>query len=255
LALEIDQLDSYYDAVKQLIDTPNSKTLETILWDYLFESDQVDFKKDYLEIDKIAKHILSLANIGGGAIILGVSEDGDSLKLDGLEEYKDNAELDNSLKKYIPSTVKYRQSRIKFNENDKEEKIFSVITVQDNPMDLPYISNKNGSNINEGEVYVRSGTKSERADKDDVEQIYRRKNAAYNLVKSPEDFNNTVKKLSILYSHIPEKLHEDTTFQKAIQNIFIKKEVPNENYPEEDLDQFLNKCIDLQKEFVLNSLG
>jgi hypothetical protein len=56
----------------------------------------------------MARHILGVANTGGGCIILGVTQkDDNSLSADGLSSLLDKADVYRGMQKFLPDTFDY----------------------------------------------------------------------------------------------------------------------------------------------------
>ena len=89
--------DALYDVLKE----PNLENFRYLLQNHMGEEDQLDFKKEWEDNEKISKHLLAMANSGGGCIVFGVHQlDDGSFQIDGIEKLKDAAELKKGIKKY-----------------------------------------------------------------------------------------------------------------------------------------------------------
>lgn len=244
------QEDTYDKFIDRLSEHPTVEYFDILVKSYLYETDRVDFKSDYIEYSKLAKHMMALANTNGGLIIIGVKElDNQEFLLSGVTSVKDSADFGNCIKKYIPKKLKYKHTCLTHGENALK---FVLISVLSRHSDIPYISEYDGSYVKSGDVYIRRDTESIKALNHDVDDMYKRKSAAMNLTTNSKDFSESIKKLKILYGSI-NKTKRINTIGIAIANVFTEEE-ENENYPSESFDQFIVKCIEIQKVNIESSL-
>lgn len=87
-------LKEQHETFAQFFTAPTREALRELLRRNIGETDYLDFKADWPALPKLARHILALANSGGGALVVGVSQQTDgSLVPSGLPSIKDKAEL------------------------------------------------------------------------------------------------------------------------------------------------------------------
>ena len=60
----------------EFFDHPDGERLSQLLKDDVDESDDLDYKEQWPQGPKLARHILGFANSGGGCMIIGVKESG-----------------------------------------------------------------------------------------------------------------------------------------------------------------------------------
>lgn len=257
----------YKDALYNVLKEPTLENFRLLLQNHMGEEDQLDFKKDWESDEKIAKHLLAMANSGGGCVILGVRQlDDGAFEIDGLEKLKDAAELKKGIKKYIPDILKYYLKDFKYetSEYDKlKNKKFQILIVEDDPKNLPYICCKDGSILKDGDIYIRSGTESRKATNYQVEKIIERKLVA---CKVPRSKNMTLKQhleqLNVLYNELTYTVVENdslSSLSKALSTLAskfsgttsIKKK---ENYPKENYDDFILKILNKKKKRIEEEL-
>ncbi len=255
--------DALYDVLKE----PNLENFRLLLQNHMGEEDQMDFKKEWEDYEKTSKHLLAMSNSGGGCIIFGVRqlEDG-TFEIEGIEKLIDAAELKKGIKKYIPDTLKYHLKDFKYeaSEYDKlKNKKFQILIVEDEPKNLPYICCKDGNQIKDGDIYIRSGTESKKATNYQVEKIIERKLAACKVPKGKNmPLKQHLEQLDILYNELTYTVYEDnsiSSLSKALSmlaNRFsgttsIKKK---ENYPKESYDDFILKMLNKKKKRIEEEL-
>ncbi|MBR4733326.1 MAG: putative DNA binding domain-containing protein [Lachnospiraceae bacterium] len=233
------------------------------------ELDNIDFKTDWIEKDKLAKIILAMANSGGGAIIIGIKET-EEKKYEpcGIIEIRDAADVDKDLEKYIPRNLSYTILNFVYNDSLYGEfcgKQFQTIIISDTPEKLPFFALAESKNINKDIVYVRKGTSCVKATSSDLERIIQRR--LENIFKESSDLKleEHLVQLRLLYDSIPRKkrrLVKQGTYSLAaltglkalvegMAGMFgdpdIYEEIDNEIYPAEDYEQFLVRMIEKKK--------
>lgn len=255
--------DALYDVLKE----PTLENFRLLLQNHMGEEDQLDFKKDWESDEKIAKHLLAMANSGGGCIIFGVTQNDDgSFEIEGIDNLKDSADLKKGIKKFIPDALKYYLKDFKYesSEYDKmKNKKFQILVVEDDPKNLPYICCKDGTNIKDGDVYIRSGTESKKAGNYQMEKIIERKLIA---CKVPKNKNMTLKQhleqLEVLYEELTYTVVENDTFSNLAKTlssltskfsgtVTVKRK---DNYPKENYDDFVLRMLNKKKKRIEEEL-
>ncbi len=160
---------------------PVHANLKELLLRNTGETDFLDFKSKWIDLSKLAKHILAIANSGGGCIIVGVSqkEDGSS-SLDGLsdEDFLDKADIDNKLEHYLPKWLSYRTEDFIFDHTADlplKSKKFQALIIEYDTKYVPYTSIISRGELRYGAIYVRQGTKSLEANHEKLVEIIIRK--------------------------------------------------------------------------------
>jgi predicted HTH transcriptional regulator len=170
----------YPKSLLHFIKNPSHETLKDLLLHNTGETDFLDFKTKWTEFSKMAKHVLAIANSGGGCIIVGVSQnDEGSISLTGLNEddFLDKADIDNKLANLLPKYLKYRTEDFYFSGNQQtlSNKRFQVLIIEYDPKYVPYTSVVQRNELRYGAIYVRQGTKSLEATNDRLVEIILRK--------------------------------------------------------------------------------
>ena len=82
------------EMVYDVLQNPTRENFIDILDNGLGEQDNLDFKVQWIEAQKLAEILLGIANSGGGAIILGVKENEDgTLESIGLSKIEDKEKI------------------------------------------------------------------------------------------------------------------------------------------------------------------
>jgi predicted HTH transcriptional regulator len=171
----------YPKCLQQFVKNPSHESLKELLLNNTGETDFLDFKTKWPFFSKVAKHILAIANSGGGCMIAGVSQnDEGAVLLSGLSEddFLDKADIDNKLENLLPKYLKYRVEDYYFSREDHpslQNKRFQVLIIEYDPKFVPYTSVVQRGEIRFGAIYVRQGTKSLEATNDKLVEIILRK--------------------------------------------------------------------------------
>lgn len=108
-----------HEIFTRFFERPTRDKLREIIEFNTGEYDDLDFKKQWPEASKLAKHVLAFSNSGGGIIIVGVEEDdnGDLVSC-GIEIIKDKAIISSEIALYLPENIQYEV--INFSYTDAE---------------------------------------------------------------------------------------------------------------------------------------
>ena len=258
--------DKFFDLI---VKNPSRDGFKTFLKESCGELDNIDFKEKWITKGKLAKIMLAMANTGGGVMVFGIQENkGDKFVAVGIDELKDAADVEKEIKKLVPRNLSYSVLNFIYDDEIYGEyagKKFQAIIIADAPEQLPFFSIGASDDIEKDCVYVRRGTSSEKASARDFETMIQRK--LENVFKESNDLSlkEHLEQLQFLYDSIPQKkrilVKKGNRFVGAMEGlqalsermteIFGEpdqyEEVPNENYPSEDYEQFLVRMIDKKK--------
>ena len=258
--------DKFFDLI---VKNPSRDGFKTFLKESCGELDNIDFKEKWITKGKLAKIMLAMANTGGGVIVLGIHENKDDNYLAvGIDELKDAADVEKEIKKLVPRNLSYSVLDFIYDDEIYGEyagKKFQAIIIADAPEQLPFFSIGASDDIEKDCVYVRRGTSSEKASARDFETMIQRK--LENVFKESNDLSlkEHLEQLQFLYDSIPQKkrilIKKGNRFVGAMEGLQVLsermteifgepdqyEEVPNENYPSEDYEQFLVRMIDKKK--------
>lgn len=258
--------DKFFDLI---VKNPSRDGFKTFLKESCGELDNIDFKEKWITKGKLAKIMLAMANTGGGVIVLGIQENKDDNYLAvGIDELKDAADVEKEIKKLVPRNLSYSVLNFIYDDEIYGEyagKKFQAIIIADAPEQLPFFSIGASDDIEKDCVYVRRGTSSEKTSARDFETMIQRK--LENVFKESNDLSlkEHLEQLQFLYDSIPQKkrvlVKKGKRFVGAMEGLQALsermteilgepdqyEEVPNENYPSEDYEQFLVRMIDKKK--------
>ena len=109
----------------ELFNSPDRVTFREFLKTNTGEYDDIEFKGDYIEEYKLAKHIIAMANSGGGIITFGIEEDKNNILTPLGIEIKDKTEIKEKLSNIsqILQIMNYMYFNMKMKLNGKSSKI------------------------------------------------------------------------------------------------------------------------------------
>lgn len=167
------------EAFARFFESPTREGLRELLVNNTGEYADLDFKAEFLESDKMAKHILGMANKSGGVIVFGVATRPDrSLHPVGLPELSDKNEMEKQLGRYLPQGL--ARELIDFAYSDSEYpslvgKSFRVVLVEHTPEYIPFMPRKESELLKRHHIYTRDGTETVLASYEQVQDIINRR--------------------------------------------------------------------------------
>jgi len=244
-------------------ETPTRDNLRELLKNNLGEFPNLDFKKQWLPFPQIARHILGIANAGGGCIVIGVAEKDDkTLESNGIESLIDKSKITDGLKKFLPNVLLTETEFGDFSYEASEYsklvgKKFQVVIVSSDPKRLPYISLSESEDIRNNTVYTRRGTATVEASYEELQSIINRRLETGYSSQAEIDIKTHIEQLKMLYSQI-DKYHVRVTggIFEAIQGLSqsaimgTREQIPNPIYPEEGFENFIIKMIEKKKKKI-----
>ncbi len=247
------------DIMYELLQEPTRENFRRFMKGDTGEYDNVDFKSKWIEGEKLAKILLSFANSGGGIIVIGISESDDGMHVPiGIDALRDKASVDDSVRKYISSNLKYEILNFSYKSTEYQQlegKNFQMIIVDDNPTHLPFISQADGKNIIQDTIYIRRGTKCEKIKTEELDKLLQRKiEAIYPLVSSTDlTLQEHLDQLKLLYKEVPEYLrsnlfHTAQLFSQLMEDVSTKRRNPHA--PKESYEQFINRMVEVKKKRI-----
>lgn len=234
---------------------PNREKLREILRGYDGEYDNLDFKQEWIDQAKLAKHVLALGNSGGGLIVFGVTEREDnSLSVDGLEELMDKADL--AIDQYLPEDAEgiYDLQDYDYASSDWDElegKSFQVLFVDDVPTILPLIAQKGAEGrINRDAIYVRKNTRSVEAGQSELNNLIDRRVKAQ-LKQESGDLRKDLSQLRALFDFASDDVGSIGVGLGTISSLRAKLQ-PGRR---QEFYRYVDRKIDEKKEQIDGRLG
>lgn len=258
--------DIFYE---DFLENPTKDKFRDLLKNNFGELDEFDFKEAWIEKGKLAKLVLAMANSRGGVVIFGIKQKDDgTFEPVGLEKFKDDADINNDLARYISPNLYYEIFNFDYKGSEYEaveNKKFQVLIVNDTPDKLPFISLNQADGLTEDTIYIRRGTKSEKATNEDIARIIDDRIKTIYKDGTNLELNEHLSQLKQLYNELPQKIKvlirkgEPTEFGNAMQKfaqsigkLYMKseneyEEKDNPSYPEESYEAFILRMIEYKK--------
>ena len=247
------------DVVYGLLQEPTLDKFREFIKNHTGDHNSIDFKKQWIEGNQLAKEMLAIANSGGGVIIFGVAEGDDgSIDVSGLQDLKDPADVSNEIKNFLSSDLKYELYPFSFTTSEYKElegHHYQMMVIEDSPEFIPFMAKKESGSLKPNAIYVRRGTSCEIANQEEIREIIsRRINYAHPLNGEPLDLEEHLKQLKTLYESIDkEKVYYTFALSSALSGFSNsiwggeKRTEPNPLYPDESYDEYISRLITAKK--------
>ena len=257
--------DHFYD---QFLKEPTKDNFRDFMKKSCGELNEMDFKETWIDKGPLAKIMLAMANNGGGIIVFGVKENEDNtFDILGLDSLKDTADISNSISMLVSSSLDYEVFNFVFDSDvygKFENKKFQIMVIHDTPERLPFVSLGQSEKIEKDVIYVRRGTKSEKATSEEINRIIERKIATIYSENTDMSLDQHLEQLKKLYSELPQKIQvlvrkgTQPNFAAALK-VFGERigalygtpdeyeEKDNPNYPDEGYEAFILRMINAKK--------
>jgi hypothetical protein len=243
----------------RFLEEPSRDKLREILQHQTGEYNELDFKAEWPAHFKLAKHVLEIANYGGGCLIVGINEEEQGLIPKGVSTITDKADIFKGIEKFIPKILLSSLEILDFTYKESEYgdlkgKSFQVLVVKDLPVYVPFMSEMDGEGIFKNRIYTRRNTESIEASQQEVQIIINRRiDTGYSSTEEIE-LTTHLTQLKTLYDHVEKYwiVHEDSPLKGMIGSISSSmssifgnsKRVDNPNYPEENYEEFVARIIE-----------
>ena len=245
-------LKEQHESFARFFTEPTREALRELLRRNIGETDYLDFKADWPSVPKLARHVLALANSGGGALVVGVSQQADgSLLPSGLQALKDKAQLMPPLGAYLPKTLEYQILDFSFSAAEYQAlvgKSFQVLLVEDEPKHLPYLALKEAEGLRTSAVYVRTGTTSSEAGHLELQAVLNRRIESGHSSQPTMELEKHLAQLRILDEHRWGNDSWMSEFLRDQQSSFDDTQSRDHKY-------FIQNVYDLKKQLILRLLG
>ncbi len=253
---------SYHEHFARFFEQPTRESLRELLKNNVGEFRQCDFKAQLPEWSSLAKHILAMANSGGGAIIVGVSEQDDgSLEPKGVDKIEDKAVITNGIKGFLPESLLGKIDLVDFRYDSSDfaklaGKKFQTIFIGYEDTDLPYVTAKAGVSIRANAIYIRRDGSSDEASNDELQKLINKRLETGQSTTQQLDLKEEIGQLKTLFEFIPASYSSPTfavNIAKFLQGAITTS--PNPNYPSEGFEKFISRMIERKKLRIQKKLG
>lgn len=258
------------DMVARLLQEPTLDHLREYLRGHTGEHDTIDFKGQWIEKQKLAKEMISIANMGGGIIFFGIHENEDkTFSYDGIEEIKDKARISDEIKNLISTDLKYDIYDFVYDSSEYDKLAhhnYQMLEIEDNPKFLPFMAKKDSGDLKGNRIYIRRGTSIEEANQEEIAKlISSRINAEYPDSGKTLNLNEHLEQLKILYNKINSMIsyykggisdYLASVMIGVSNNSIIGQRVSEKNplYPDENYEDFILRMIEAKKKKIEREL-
>ena len=251
-----EQKKGFKEDFAKFFENPDRVKFRDLIKNNTGEYNHIDFKGQWLEGTKLAKHILGFANSKGGILVFGIRENTDkTLVSKGLEELKDKTQVISGIKSYLPTQIKFEVLDFSFTEAeyaDIKDKKFQVLIVEDTPDHLPFLSMRDGEGIKKNVVYYRGSVNTDQATYEQLQEIINRRiDTGYSTTKEME-FRTHLNQLNDLYG-VVSKYSITAPWLSAIAMPSMFQKERNPKYPDEDFEDFILRMIQ-KKKLIIDGL-
>ena len=201
------KIDTFKEEFARFLEQPSRDGLREIIRTQYGELPELDFKADWPESAKVAKHILAMGNSRGGCLVLGISEQDGVMEATGLRSLMDKAALDSGVRRFIPLALMEQLRVMDFSYDASEYpklvgKAFQVVLVPDDPSNLPFMALAETTGLRKTAIYVRRLASSEEATYEELQGLINRKLATGHSTQHGIDLAGHLLDLRILYSEL-----------------------------------------------------
>ena len=245
------------EMVYDVLQNPTRENFIDILDNGLGEQDNLDFKVQWIEAQKLAEILLGIANSGGGAIILGVKENEDgTLESIGLSKIEDKEKIHSKMAKFLPETIKFEIADFDFSNESYSKlkgRLFSTNPYLFRGYKIYHIFWEKDSNSAEaGSIFFRRGTKTVKANSYEINEMLDKRLEATYVEQSSLHLEEHLKQLNTLYKNMSSQMYSSSVISNLFKNMSAFGTLagtPQNNpyYPKESYDEFIAKMIEKKK--------
>lgn len=255
MATEISLRKAIHEEFARFFEQPTRDGFRELVRTNFGERNDLDFKADWPAFPKIGRHVLGLANSGGGVLAFGVKQgDDNSLSPVGLATLQDKTDVHSGLHGYLPSSLRWEVLDFHFTESEYgpiKGKKFQVLFVEDDPDHLPFVAEADGDDIRRGAIYVRDGVATREASYDELQALINRRIETGHSTSRELAIKKHLDELEVLYNSIGRFAgcalgFSVGTDEKLLESLFKK----NPAYPPEDFDFFVSRMIREKKSLI-----
>lgn len=258
------KVSSIKESFADLLNNTNRINFRDFLKSNFGELDYIEFKSQWIEIEKVAKHILAITNSGGGLIIFGVEENNGKINSIGLNEIIDKANIQQKLNDLLPHKLEYEILDLHYEETEYKKiksKSFQVIIIPKQINYIPFLATAERSSLKKDTIYIRRGTQSIQANYEELQDIFNKRISSEYNSSSEIELEEHLNQLKLLYSQLKKYYYLDPVFENISDEekkyIQLENELYrriNKYYPTEDYEEFIEKMIKFKKDIVMSKL-
>lgn len=245
-------LKEQHETFARFFSAPTREAFRELLRRNIGETDYLDFKADWPALPKLARHVLALANSGGGALVIGVSQQTNgSLIASGMPAIRDKAQLIPPLSAYLPKTLEYQVLDFTYAAAEYEAlvgKSFQVLMVEDEPKQIPFLALKDAEGLRSNVVYVRAGTTSTEAGHLELQGVINRRIESGHSSQPALELDKHLAQLRTL----DEQRDGNDSW---ISELLREHESGIDNTQSRDLKDFLEHAYETKKQLIWRLLG
>ncbi|MBN6102108.1 hypothetical protein JR064_08015 [Xanthomonas sp. CFBP 8703] len=260
---------SVHESFSRFFESPSRESLRSFLKEHVGELRNCDFKEQWPEHAAVAKHLLGIANVGGGCLIFGVKESTTGLEPVGITELKDKADVVSGIRLYLPEPLLTSLEIADFSYAAAEYpaligKRFQVLFVQSDQESLPYVAQRAGTGIRSGAIYIRREGATEEANYEEVQRLLQSRVSSSARSAKTSTLKEHLEEVKLLYGEIPRNIQigappiakVDWAKDLAkIASMFVGEREPNPDYPKEDYQTFILRALEGKKKLIERLLG
>ena len=221
------------------------------------------------DLKTIPKHVLGMANSGGGSIIVGVTQNEDnSLDPVGIESIIDKSEITNTVGTYIPQALFKSLEILDFSYQDSDYaklkgKKFQIVLILSEYKYAPFLASRETEGLRNTAIYVRRGSSTVEANYDELQVLLNKRIETQYSTTLERTLNDHFEQLKALYKEIsPTRtiatniLGDVVRALNSLSGIWKTTEtVENPKYPKEGFEDFIVRLIEGKKQLIRNILG
>lgn len=249
----------------QFLEEPSREKLRELLEYQTGEYNELDFKRTLPKPSYLAKHLIAIANYGGGCLIAGIEEKEEGLIPVGLEESIDKSDVLKQIEKFIPKSLLSAIDIIDYEYKETEYaelkgKKFRVILVPYLQKYIPFMPLVDGDGIKKTRIYTRKNYSTDEAGYDDIQMMLNQRVETGYSTSNEMELEAHLTQLKTLYGEIQQyitirKSGTESVFDELAPSILNltnrlfgeSESVKNSNYPSESYEEFIANSIKKKK--------
>jgi hypothetical protein len=259
-----------HQSFSEFFETPTRESLRALLREHVGELRHCDFKESWPDHAPVAKHLLGLANVGGGCLIIGVKENEDkTLSPVGMTQIKDKADIVSGVKLFLPEPLLAALEIADFSYDAAEYatlvgKRFQVVFVHARPEAVPFVAQRGGTGVRAGAIYIHREGMTEEATYEEVQRLLTQRLAASPQTVEARNLKEHLAELKVLYSEIPRNIQIGAPPVMGLSvmqdlakfaSMFSGESKQNPAYPAEDYQSFVLRILKGKKKLIENLIG